>query len=103
MPFQIVHNNITKMNAYDIVNEANSYLQQRGGVFGAIFQMAGAELLKKECGEIGSCPVGHSVITKGYHLPMKYIIHAVGPGWKAGDQGEDSLLAMAYREDDNCI
>ncbi|MDF2859494.1 MAG: hypothetical protein K0Q87_5345 [Neobacillus sp.] len=97
MPFQIIHNDITKMNTDAIVNAANSYLQQGGGVCGAIFQAAGAEFLKKECDEIGSCPIGHAVITKGYQLPVKYIIHAVGPIWKSGDQGEDMLLAMAYR------
>ncbi|MDF2656892.1 MAG: O-acetyl-ADP-ribose deacetylase [Bacillota bacterium] len=96
MPFQIIHNDITKMNTGAIVNAANSYLQQGGGVCGAIFQAAGAELLKMECDAIGSCPVGNAVITKGYRLPAKYIIHAVGPVWKGGDQGEDKLLAMAY-------
>lgn len=97
MPFQIIHNDITKMNTDAIVNAANSYLEQGGGVCGAIFQAAGAELLEKECDEIGYCPVGNSVITKGYQLSAKYIIHAVGPIWKGGDQGEDKLLAMAYR------
>ena len=96
MPFQIIHNDITKMNTDAIVNAANSYLQQGGGVCGAIFQAAGAELLKKECDEIGTCPVGYAVTTKGYRLPAKYIIHAIGPVWKGGDQGEDKLLAMAY-------
>jgi O-acetyl-ADP-ribose deacetylase (regulator of RNase III) len=85
------------MNTDAIVNAANSYLQQGGGVCGAIFHEAGAEFLKKECDAIGSCKVGHAVITKGYQLPAKYIIHAVGPVWQDGDQGEDDLLAMAYR------
>jgi O-acetyl-ADP-ribose deacetylase (regulator of RNase III) len=97
MPFQIIHNDITKMNTDAIVNAANSHLQQGDGVCGAIFQAAGAKLLQRECDTIGSCPVGHAVITKGYQLPAKYIIHAVGPVWKDGDQGEDDLLAMAYR------
>lgn len=97
MPFQIIHNDITKMNTDAIVNAANSYLEQGGGVCGAIFQAAGAELLEKECDEIGYCAVGHSVITKGYQLPAKYIIHTVGPIWNGGNQGEDKLLAMAYR------
>lgn len=97
MPFQIVHNDITKMNTDAIVNAANSHLQQGGGVCGAIFQAAGADLLRKECDSIGACPVGHSVITKAYQLPAKYIIHSVGPVWNGGKQGEDKLLAMAYR------
>lgn len=97
MPFQIIHNDITKMNTDAVVNAANTYLEQGGGVCGAIFQVAGEKLLKKECDAIGTCPVGHAVITKGYQLPAKYIIHAVGPVWKGGAYGEDKLLAMAYR------
>lgn len=97
MPFQIVHNDITKMNTDAIVNAANSYLQQGGGACGAIFQAAGEELLRKECDAIGSCQVGQAVITKAYKLRAKYIIHAVGPVWKGGDQGEEELLSRAYR------
>jgi O-acetyl-ADP-ribose deacetylase (regulator of RNase III) len=97
MPFQIVHNDITKMQTDAIVNAANSHLQQGGGVCGAIFQAAGADLLQKECDAIGMCPVGHAVITKGYHLTSNYIIHAVGPVWNGGTHGEDKLLLRAYR------
>jgi O-acetyl-ADP-ribose deacetylase (regulator of RNase III) len=97
MPFQIVHNDITKMNTDAIVNAANTKLLQGGGVCGAIFQAAGAAELKKECDAIGSCAVGHAVITKGYRLPSRYIIHSVGPIWQGGQQGEAELLAMAYR------
>lgn len=98
MPFQIVHNDITKMNTDAIINAANSNLQQGGGVCGAIFQAAGEEPLQKECDAIGTCAVGHAVITKGYRLPARYIIHAVGPIWKGGEQGEAELLARAYRK-----
>jgi O-acetyl-ADP-ribose deacetylase (regulator of RNase III) len=97
MPFQIIHNDITNMNTDAIVNAANSHLQEGGGVCGAIFRKAGEELLQKECDLIGTCPVGHAVITKGYHLPAKYVIHAVGPVWNGGKQGEAQLLSMAYR------
>jgi len=96
MPFQIIHNDITKMHTDAIVNAANSHLQQGGGVCGAIFKAAGTALLQKECDNIGSCPVGHAVITQGYNLPAKYIIHTVGPVWNSGNQGEAELLAMAY-------
>ncbi len=95
MPFQIVHNDITKMNTDAIVNAANSHLQQGGGVCGAIFKAAGAAILQKDCDNIGSCQVGHAVITKGYQLPAKYIIHAVGPIY-SDNQAEAELLAMAY-------
>lgn len=97
MPFQIVHNDITKMHTDAIVNAANSQLQQGGGVCGAVFRAAGEQLLQKECDNIGSCPVGHAVITNGYQLPSKFIIHAVGPVWNGGTQGEDKFLAGAYR------
>jgi O-acetyl-ADP-ribose deacetylase (regulator of RNase III) len=97
MPFNIIHNDITKMNTDAIVNAANSNLLQGGGVCGAIFQAAGAELLQKECSSMGVCPVGSAVITKGYHLPAKFVIHAVGPIWRGGKQGEAELLAKAYR------
>lgn len=71
MPFQIVHNDITKMNTDAIVNAANTYLEQGGGVCGSIFTAAGAEQLRRECAAIGSCAVGHAIITKGYQLPAK--------------------------------
>ena len=97
MPFQIVHNDITLMNTEAIVNAANTHLQQGGGVCGAIFQAAGEGALQKECNKIGTCPVGQAVITKGYQLPAKYVIHAVGPIWNGGNLGEDKLLASTYR------
>lgn len=97
MPFQIVHNDITKMQTDAIVNTANSHLQKGGGVCGAIFRAAGVDLLQKECDAIGFCPVGQAVITKGYNLTAKYIIHAVGPVWNGGTQGKDKLLLNAYQ------
>lgn len=96
MPFKIVRNDITKMKTEAIVNAANMELKMGGGVCGAIFNAAGAEELKKECNTIGKCNVGQAVITAGYGLDAKYIIHAVGPIWKGGDQGEDKLLHSAY-------
>lgn len=97
MPFQIVHQDITKMNTDAIVNAANSALQMGGGVCGAIFQAAGAERLQKACRKIGVCPRGSAVITPGFDLQAKYVIHAVGPVWQGGNSGERELLAGAYR------
>jgi O-acetyl-ADP-ribose deacetylase (regulator of RNase III) len=97
MSFQIVHNDIVKKQTDAIVNAANSHLQKGGGVCDAIFHAAGVELLQKECDGIGLCPVGQAVITKGYNLAAKYIIHAVGPVWNGGSQGEDKLLLNAYQ------
>lgn len=97
MPFQIIHNDITKMNTDAIVNAANSTLQMGGGVCGAIFTAAGEEELQRQCNKIGECPVGHAVITKGYALPAKFIIHAVGPVWQSGKNEEEEYLKSAYR------
>ena len=97
MPFQIVHNDITKMNTDIIVNAANSALQPGGGVCGAIFRAAGIQLLAAECETKSPCPTGSAVITGAYDMPVKYIIHAVGPVWRGGTHHERELLAGAYR------
>jgi len=68
-----------------------------GGVCGAIFRAAGNELIK-ECKEIGGCNTGEAVITKGYNLPNKYIIHTVGPRYTTGENGEAEKLKSAYYE-----
>lgn len=97
MPLQIVRNDITKMHVDAIVNAANVHLVQGGGVCGAIFAAAGADELRLECDRIGHCNVGDAVITKGYALPAKYIIHTVGPVWQDGKHGEEDLLRASYR------
>lgn len=96
MPFEIVRNDITKMKVDAIVNAANSRLQQGGGVCGAIFTAAGAEKLQAECDRVGFCQVGSAVITGGYQLYAKHIIHAVGPVWQGGDHNEKALLSSCY-------
>lgn len=96
MTFQILHNDITNMNTDAIVNAANSKLRIGGGVCGAIFRAAGEEELQKECEQIKQCSVGHAVITKGYNLKAKYIIHTVGPIYKDGNSNEANFLKSAY-------
>jgi O-acetyl-ADP-ribose deacetylase (regulator of RNase III) len=96
MPFEIVHGDITKIQADAIVNAANSDLQRGGGVCGAIFAAAGARDLQIECNQIGHCETGQAVITKAYNLPAKYIVHTVGPVWGGGDSNEETLLYNCY-------
>ena len=96
MPFEIIRNDITKMPVDIIVNAANTGLKMGGGVCGAIFTAAGADKLQAECDRIGGCDVGAAVITGGYRLPAKQIIHTVGPIWQGGGANEAKLLHNAY-------
>lgn len=79
MPFTIIQQDITKIKVDAIVNAANTELKMGGGVCGAIFKAAGAEKLQAACDKLSPIKTGEAVITPGFNLPAKFVIHAVGP------------------------
>ena len=87
---------ITTLRVDAIVNAANEQLARGGGVCGAIHAAAGPEL-DQACARVAPCPTGEARITPGFKLPARYVIHAVGPIWRGGQQREAELLASAYR------
>lgn len=97
MPVAIVRDNIINRTVDAVVNAANSKLRAGSGVCGAIFEAAGYHELTVACMHIGFCQAGNAVITPGFNLKANYIIHAVGPVWRGGDNDEEERLVKTYR------
>lgn len=92
----VVVGDITTLPVDAIVNAANAQLRPGGGVCGAIHRAAGPALAQA-CAAIGYCDTGDAVTTPGLNLPARFVIHAVGPVWHGGGQGEALALASCYR------
>ncbi|MBP3656524.1 MAG: macro domain-containing protein [Clostridia bacterium] len=101
MPLYFSSEDITKATTDAIVNAANTLLRnyalrRGGGVCGAIFRAAGHAQMQAACNRIGGCETGKAVITEGFALPARYVIHAVGPEYKPGDLDQRALLRESY-------
>ena len=93
---ELVRGDITQLAVDAIVNAAYELLQLGAGVAGAIRRRGGPSI-QEECDRIGGCPTGGAVATGGGRLPARWVVHAVGPVWRGGGEGEDELLASAVR------
>lgn len=97
MPFRAVRQDITTMKVDAIVNAANTELKMGGGVCGAIFKAAGAAQLQAACDKLAPIKTGEAVITPGFNLPAKFVIHAAGPVYREQDKEQsERLLRAAY-------
>ncbi|MCD7948865.1 MAG: macro domain-containing protein [Erysipelotrichaceae bacterium] len=97
MPLKLIHNDISQMKTDAIVNAANVNLKQGSGVCGAIFEKAGTKQMTIVCQKLAPIKVGEAVMTPGFQLPAKYVIHAAGPIYKDGQHHEKELLENTYQ------
>ena len=93
---EVIRGDLTQLRVDAIVNAANDRLAPGGGVCGAIHRAAGPRLAEA-CSQIGHCDTGDAVVTPGFNLPARYVIHTVGPVWHGGHQGEPGQLARCYQ------
>jgi len=96
MALKLLSADITRLEVDAIVNAANTQLWAGGGVCGAIFRAAGYDELQRACNALAPIQTGEAVITSGFNLPAKFIIHTAGPIWSGGNNGEENLLRNCY-------
>ncbi len=96
MPLQIIRADLTRLACDAVVNPTDERLSGSGGL-DAQLRQAGGPRLDAACARVGSCAPGDAVLTKGYGLPAKYVIHTVGPRWVDGNHGEAEMLSSCYR------
>lgn len=96
MALKFLQADITRLEVDAIVNAANTELLAGGGVCGAIFRAAGYRELQAACDELSPIQTGEAVITPGFNLPAKFVIHTAGPIWHGGNEGEENLLRACY-------
>ena len=96
MALKFLQADITQLEVDAIVNAANTELLAGGGVCGAIFRAAGYRELQRACDELSPIHTGEAVITPGFNLPAKFVIHTAGPVWHGGQHGEEQLLRASY-------
>ena len=95
MPLELVRQDITKMKVNAIVNAANTQLAMGGGVCGAIFRAAGVSRMAAACDRFAPIHTGEAVITPGFNLPSRYVIHTAGPIWRDGKHDEERCCVRA--------
>lgn len=96
MTLKILNADITTLKVDAIVNAANTQLLAGGGVCGAIFRAAGRRELQEACNKLAPIQTGEAVITPGFKLLAKFVIHTAGPIWQGGQFGEEQLLSNCY-------
>ena len=96
MPLHIIQGNLITQTTEAIVNPGNQDLKPGGGVCGQIYQGAGFREMEEACRNLSPCPPGSAVLTPGFRLKARYVIHAPGPIWEGGRKKEKELLARTY-------
>jgi O-acetyl-ADP-ribose deacetylase len=92
----LVTGDIADQDTEAVVTAAHWRLNKGTGTDGTIHTKGGPKIYE-ECRSIGGCPIGDAVITTGGNLKARFVVHAVGPVWRGGDENEPNLLASAYR------